>query len=585
MIKRILLLSALTLMLCLSVSAQSDDTDDLTIPQTDTTLITGKTINIYYDTLNGVVGSSGNGAFGNNNGINGIVSFTFGERNLVTRNTRDAFMVGTDNEVSASHSICLGRNIAVSSAGSFAVGRYLSLSGSSPTFVVGEGLSSTARLTSSLADGLVVGFLSTKPTVTITSSPNNLGQNVTDKTGKVGIGDVTPTAKLHIKSDNGEDAGIILEPKQPSSNSTYIRLRDSNHKISVAPSGLMQMTAGSQDLKLIGNNISASTVQFDAGTVVDRRLVLSTQPVPAFYCNARRSGSSYSRYVEGPSYALQFGSDGLMVRTAESQNERIDITNWRDALFLGIDSTIVLNGKVGVNTENTTSDYALAVAGGIIATKVYVQSVDDWPDYVFDPGYGRMPLHELATYLETHRHLPDVPSAEEMRERGGVDLAETQTMLLRKIEEMTLYVIELEKRIAELEGRASGDTVRFTYDACGNRTGRTVEFSRMDEGGGKGAEDPKKPEEWFAELHDVLTGGEASLFPNPTDGAFTLALTGDIAVGAKASLLTLTGAVVKEQTVTGASTEFDLNGQPAGVYLLRLTTDRETRTWKVVKRN
>ena len=91
-------------MLCLSVSAQSDDTDDLTIPQTDTTLITGKTINIYYDTLNGVVGSSGNGAFGNNNGINGIVSFTFGERNLVPRNTRDAFMVGTDNEVSASHS-------------------------------------------------------------------------------------------------------------------------------------------------------------------------------------------------------------------------------------------------------------------------------------------------------------------------------------------------------------------------------------------------------------------------------------------------------------------------------------------------
>jgi hypothetical protein len=107
----------------------------------------------------------------------------------------------------------------------------------------------------------------------------------------------------------------------------------------------------------------------------------------------------------------------------------------------------------------------------------------------------------------------------------------------------------------------------------------------MDEGGGKGAEDPKKPEEWFAELHDVLTGGEASLFPNPTDGVFTLALTGDIAAGAKASLLTLTGEVLSERTVTGTSTEFDLNGHPAGVYLLRLTTDRETRTWKVVKRN
>ncbi len=569
--RRLFLLAALAMLCHVTATAQNSENEDNEVILTDTTLFKGKTINIYQDTANAVMLQAGNGAFGNNNNVKGNHSFAFGERCTVTRNYTGIFTVGADNTVSSSWSVALGR--------------YLSLSGTAPSYVIGEGLAVDAPLANTATHCLQVGFLSTKPTLTVTSSPNNYSQNVTNKTGKVGIGDVTPTAKLHIKSDNGEDAGIILEPKQPSSNSTFIRLRDSNHKISVAPSGLMQMTAGSQDLKLIGNNISASTVQFDAGTVVDRRLVLSTQPVPAFYCNARRSGSSYSRYVEGPSYALQFGSDGLMVRTAESQNERIDITNWRDAMFVGIDGTITLNGKVGVNTENTTSDYALAVAGGVLANKVFIQSADDWPDYVFDPGYERMPLSELGTYLENNRHLPGVPSAAEMREIGGVDLSETQTMLLRKIEEMTLYVIELEKRIADLEGRTSGDTVRFTYDACGNRTGRTIEFSRMDEGGGKGNEGPAKPEEWFAELHDNLIGGEASLFPNPTDGAFTLALTGDIAVGAKASLLTLTGAVVKEQTVTGASTEFDLNGQPAGVYLLRLTTDRETRTWKVVKRN
>ena len=572
-------------MLCLSVKAQSDDTDDFFVPQTDTTLIIGKTINIYYDTLNGVAGYSGNGAFGNNNAINGVVSFTFGERNLVPRSTRDAFMVGTDNEVSASHSVCLGRNIAVSSAGSFAIGRYLSLSGSSPTFVVGEGLSSTARLSSSLADGLVVGFLSTKPTVTITSSPNNLGQNVTDKTGKVGIGDVTPTAKLHIKSDNGEDAGLILEPKQPSSRTTFIQLRDVNHKITVSPGGVMQIASGNHNLNLSGNNFAVSGSRMDVGETTTARMVLATLGTPGFFCNANPSQNTFLRYSHAPSYAMRFTANGLLLRTAEYEDERNEITNWRDAMFVGIDGTITLNGKVGVNTENTTSDYALAVAGGVLANKVFIQSADDWPDYVFDPGYERMPLSELGTYLENNRHLPGVPSAAEMQEIGGVDLSETQTMLLRKIEEMTLYVIELEKRIADLEGRTSDDTVRFTYDACGNRIGRTIEFSRMDEGGGKGAEDPKKPEAWCSDLHDVLTGGEASLFPNPTDGVFTLALTGDIAAGAKASLLTLTGEVLSERTLTGTSIEFDLNGHPAGVYLLRLTTDRETRTWKVIKRN
>jgi hypothetical protein len=545
--------------------------------------VNGSSLNIYNnnDSINMVGLNSGSAAMGKNN-IVGSFSGAFGMRNTMGSDTERVFVFGADNTVSSS--------------GSFVVGSRISVSGTLPSFVIGEGVGASYPLTPPSGGCLVVGINSTKPTVTVTRSNNSMNTAYKTRTGKVGIGDVTPTAKLHIKSDNGEDAGIILEPKQPTSNSTYIRMRDNNHKISVAPSGLMQITAGSQDLKLIGNNVSVSTVQFDAGTTADRRLVLSTQPEPAFYCNARRSGSSYSRYVSGPSYAFQFGDDGLLVRTAETQNERIDITNWHDALFLGIDSTIVLNGKVGINTENTTTDYALAVAGGVLANKVIIKSTDIWPDYVFDPGYERMPLNELEKYLETHRHLPNVPSAEEMRKRDGVDLAETQTILLRKIEELTLYTLEQQKLIEELKVRSdrqqrqidallSGDTVRFTYDACGNRTGRTVEFSRMDEGGGKGAEDPKKPEEWFAELHDVLTGGEASLFPNPTDGVFTLALTGDIAAGAKASLLTLTGEVLSERTVTGTSTEFDLNGHPAGVYLLRLTTDRETRTWKVVKRN
>lgn len=570
--RRLFLLAALAMLCHITATAQNSENEDNEVILTDTTLFKGKTINIYQDTANVVMLQAGSGAFGNNNNVKGNHSFAFGERCTATRNYTGIFTVGADNTVSSSWSVALGR--------------YLSLSGTAPSYVIGEGLAADAPLANTATHCLQVGFLSTKPTLTVTSSPNNYSQNVTNKTGKVGIGDVTPTAKLHIKSDNGEDAGIILEPKQPTLRNTFIQMKDSYHKISVGSDGVMQVVAGNHNLNLSGKNYVVSGSRMDLGATTNPRIVLAAQTLPGLYSNANPSQSTYTRYVDAPSYAIRFGTNGLLFRTAEFQPERNEITNWRDALFLGIDSTIVLNGKVGVNTENTTEDYALAVNGGIISTRVYVQSVDYWPDYVFDQGYERMQLNELEKYLQTHRHLPDVPSAEEMYERGGLDLAETQTMLLRKIEEMTLYVIELEKRIAELEGRASGDTLRFTYDACGNRTGRTLEFSRLNgNDGGKGEEDPEQPEEWFAELKDSFLGSDVTLFPNPTEGSFTLVFPNGIPTGAKATLLTLTGTVLGERQSIGPNEEFDLGNQPAGVYLLRLATDEETITWKIVKRN
>ena len=565
-------------------------------PVSAQTELTGNTLNVYRDTANTVMPNSGSAAFGRNNTVPVSFSYAFGERNVIGQYAVGSFALGALDTLSGSHAVSIGSYNTVSSQCGMAFGRYLYSTGTFRTFVIGEGLGTDARLGTNASNCLLVGFLSTKPTLMVTGSPNNYSQGILDKTGKVGIGDVTPTAKLHIKSDVGEDAALILEPKQPTISSTYIRMRDANHRISVSNTGVLQVTAGNNNLNLTGANFSVSGSRMDLGTTSERRLVLAMQDTPALYCNASYSHGMYTRYAQGPSYAMRFETDGLLLRTAENQLPTgSEITNWRDAVYVGIDGTITLNGKVGVNTENTSSDYALAVDGGILTTKVYVKEVDGWPDYVFDPGYERMPLYELERYVSEHGHLPDVPSAGKA-ETCGYDLGSMQAALLRKVEELTLYTLDQQKTIdalleqnkrqqLQIDALLSGDTVRFTYDACGNRTGRTVEFSRMDEGGGKGGGDPKKSEEWFAELHDNLIGGEASLFPNPTDGVFTLALTGDIAAGAKASLLTLTGAVVMEQTVTGTSTEFDLNVHPAGVYLLRLTTDRETRTWKVVKRN
>jgi hypothetical protein len=103
----------------------------------------------------------------------------------------------------------------------------------------------------------MVGFLSSKPTLTVGPSPNTLGE-VINRTGKVAIGDVPVpdiAAKLHIRSDEGEDAGIFVEPKDSSSN-TFIRLRDEDHGIEVDNNGDMSITAGDNTMDLQSTNIT-----------------------------------------------------------------------------------------------------------------------------------------------------------------------------------------------------------------------------------------------------------------------------------------------------------------------------------------
>jgi hypothetical protein len=103
------------------------------------------------------------------------------------------------------------------------------------------------------------------------------------------------------------------------------------------------------------------------------------------------------------------------------------------------------NGNVGIGTTSTQG-YKLAVNGDAIFTKVKVKSYSTWPDYVFTPTYKLPSLNEVEALIIQYKHLPDVPSAQEV-EKNGLDLGENQAVLLKKIEELTLYVIQLQKEI------------------------------------------------------------------------------------------------------------------------------------------
>lgn len=109
---------------------------------------------------------------------------------------------------------------------------------------------------------------------------------------------------------------------------------------------------------------------------------------------------------------------------------------------------LIVTGKAGIGT--TDPAHKLDVNGTIHAREVLVDLDFSGPDYVFEEDYELTSLEELDTYLKENKHLPEVPSAAQMEEEG-VNVVEMEMLLLKKVEELTLHIIELEKRIKELE--------------------------------------------------------------------------------------------------------------------------------------
>ena len=123
-------------------------------------------------------------------------------------------------------------------------------------------------------------------------------------------------------------------------------------------------------------------------------------------------------------------------------------------LYLGYDqSTNVVMGLAGgVNTGNvgigtSSPDAKLAVKGTVHANEVKVDLNVPGPDYVFNEDYNLTSLDSIKTYIDQNKHLPEVPSAKEM-EKDGIQLGEMNMLLLKKIEELTLHVIEQNKKLA-----------------------------------------------------------------------------------------------------------------------------------------
>lgn len=225
--------------------------------------------------------------------------------------------------------------------------------------------------------------------------------NTFPSSGNVGIGTTSPAERLHV------DGNIMLTGTNP-----YMQFT-SRLSLQVTGTEYNDWTRS-----LIGHNIRWNT------------------------------SSNKWQVLEGP-YAdfsmIRFengGGMGFYIRNY--YGDATEITN----TDLNTYKRMVLNsdGNLGIGTLYPSE--RLSVNGNILSKKVKVTQLG-WSDYVFYPSYKLPPLNEVESYIKLYQHLPDIPSAKEV-EANGIDLGNNQAALLKKIEELTLYVIQQQKEINEL---------------------------------------------------------------------------------------------------------------------------------------
>lgn len=292
--------------------------------------------------------------------------------------------------------------------------------------------------------------------------------NTFPSSGSVGIGTLTPTDTLDV---NGR---IRFSGSDP-----YLRINnDTKHLVLSGGSGWTntgaviflagaQRTYGPSTINFYTGNASAMYI-----TATRRVGVGTTSPDSGHKIHVKGSVLSEVGALSGGTQR----NSGFNVWSDEAFGLELHrdatVNKWGTALYARSDSdirighygsgataqssfsskmTITNGGNVGIGTASPGNK--LEVNGSIRAKEVIVESTG-WPDYVFEDGYSLPTLEEVEFHIEEKGHLPGVASAEEINSKGQ-SLGETQRLMMQKIEELTLYVLELknenEKQQEEIE--------------------------------------------------------------------------------------------------------------------------------------
>jgi hypothetical protein len=230
-----------------------------------------------------------------------------------------------------------------------------------------------------------------------------------------------------------------------------------------------------------GNTLATPLTQF-LGTTNETDLVFKTNNIQqAVITSYGKIGIGNNNPIRKLDISLQSSPDGIRLNnnsTSEGVSElrfdyngsqqwaigsRFNATTglkhffiWNHNLSPG-SSVFVIdgNGKVGIACDPpspSSNEFKLYVEGGIMTREVKV-TLNVFADDVFEPDYQLPSLAELGSFIKANRHLPGIPSACEVEENDGFELGDMQVRLLRKTEELTLYILQQQKLIDELRNR------------------------------------------------------------------------------------------------------------------------------------
>jgi len=167
-------------------------------------------------------------------------------------------------------------------------------------------------------------------------------------------------------------------------------------------------------------------------------------------------------FVEGSSVGIQNATPSTTLDVRETDSAKANRTIIRitgSDFYPQFEYTNEATGKtwrLGVNSSNNfvfneTADLGVAELRITPDGQVFVNGSQVHPDYVFNPDYKLMPLNDLANYVKSNKHLPNVVNAEQRKRQGGIDLASFPVQLLEKVEELTLYTIHQNDQIEQLQ--------------------------------------------------------------------------------------------------------------------------------------
>ncbi|MBC7885482.1 MAG: hypothetical protein H7X99_08400 [Saprospiraceae bacterium] len=280
-----------------------------------------------------------------------------------------------------------------------------------------------------IGNDLKLGTNSTNTTGNLLFATKLINRMLIDENGKVAIGTSTPASSSILTINDSEP---ILQLQNNGTNMGFVQLVEDDIKIGTNSSnsdGKFIVRTNAQD-RLTVDHTGWVTIKSDNGGIA----INADEPAIVFQSNNLTMGSILSDESNG-NFVLQ----------------KTTLSNGKLVVQTGVTSMYMNeSGHINFGTGLAPVGYKVSVEGKVIATDFVALPVASWPDYVFDEAYQLRPLSEVKHFINANKHLPGIPSAAEI-EKGGIALGDMSTRLMQKVEELTLYILDLQAQIDNLK--------------------------------------------------------------------------------------------------------------------------------------